>query len=56
MADAYRQIVAWAGNRVADRVASTNGMAVLQGLPLQVPPPEPRRNRWVGMLWSGIGG
>jgi protein-tyrosine phosphatase len=56
LAAAYRQIVAWAGDRVADRVAGTNGLAVLQGLPLQVPPPEPRGNRWVGMLWSSIGG
>jgi protein-tyrosine phosphatase len=46
MADAYRQIVRW-----ADRVCSTNGLAILQGLPLRIPEPEPRRARWVPKLW-----
>jgi protein-tyrosine phosphatase len=46
MAEAYRQITRWVNSHVADRVCSTNGMAILQGLPLRVPPPEPRSKRW----------
>jgi protein-tyrosine phosphatase len=51
MADAYRQIARWAGAAVADRVCSTNGMAVLHGLPLRVAPPEPVQSRWFPRLW-----
>jgi protein-tyrosine phosphatase len=51
MAAAYRQIARWAGTVAADRVASTNGMAVLQGLPLRIPEPEPRRTAWVLKFW-----
>jgi protein-tyrosine phosphatase len=47
MGAAYQQVVRWAGARVADRVCSANGLAVLQGLPLHVPSPEPRRLRWL---------
>jgi hypothetical protein len=46
MAAAYQQIRQWAGHAIADRVCSTFGMAILQGLPLQVPKPEPRRGTW----------
>jgi protein-tyrosine phosphatase len=52
MAAAYKQIVRWAGAAVADRVGSTSGMAILQGLPLKVPRIEPRRKRWFSGLWS----
>ena len=51
MADAYHQIVHWAGAPVADRVASTNGMAIFQGLDLQIPEPLPRRTSWIPKLW-----
>ncbi len=47
LADAYRRIIRWAGRNTADRVCSTNGMAVLYGLPLRVAPPEPKRTRWI---------
>jgi protein-tyrosine phosphatase len=50
MAAAYEQIVRWAGSAVADRVCSTNGTAVLTGLPLHVPLPKPRL-RWFQRLW-----
>ena len=43
MADAYRQIVHWVGFPVADRVSSTNGTAISQGLPLNIPETKPRR-------------
>jgi protein-tyrosine phosphatase len=46
MADAYHRITRWAGSRMADRACSTNGTAILQGLPLRIAPPEPRRRRW----------
>ncbi len=51
MAAAYERIRRWAGGPVADRVCSTNGMAVLQGLPLHVPDCEPRKVGWLTRLW-----
>jgi protein-tyrosine phosphatase len=51
MLEAYRCICGWAGNAVADRVASTNGLAVLQGRPLHVARPEPRHRRWFARFW-----
>lgn len=51
MAEAYQRITQWAGSSVADRVCSTNAMAILQGLPLRVPQPEPTRRRWFPALW-----
>ena len=45
-AEAYRQITRWAGAGVADRVCSTNATAIVHGLPLRVPAPEPRRRGW----------
>lgn len=46
MAAAYEQIADWAGSAVADRIGSTNGIAVLNGLPFHVPEPAPSRQRW----------
>jgi protein-tyrosine phosphatase len=51
MAAAYRQIAAWAGSGAADRVCSTNGLAVCHGLPLRLPPPRPRARRWLPRIW-----
>ena len=51
MAAAHRRIREWAGNEVADRVCGTHGMAILQGLPLRVPPPERRRLGWLPRVW-----
>lgn len=51
LAAAYHEIVRWAGHAVADRVCSTNGMAILQGLPLKVPGPQPRRTAWFSRWW-----
>ncbi len=47
MAAAYQKIRTWAGTAVADRVCSTNGMAVLQGLTPRIPEPAPRWRQWV---------
>lgn len=52
MAAAYEKIIRWAGIAVADRVGSTNGMAILEGLPLRVPSPLRQRTRWFSRLWS----
>ena len=52
MADAYRQVCRWAGTTAADRVFSTNGTAILHGLPLRVPLPEPRRIGWLSRIWQ----
>ena len=47
IARAYRCIAQWAGTSTADRICSTNGLTVLQGLPLGVPEPEPtEKTRW----------
>src|SRR5207253_3441852 len=45
MLDAYHQICRWAGSAVADRIASTNGFAVLHGLPLRIDQPQSTRRR-----------
>lgn len=42
---AYERIVRWAGAEVANQVASTNGTAILRGLSLRVPRPQPVRRR-----------
>jgi protein-tyrosine phosphatase len=49
LAAAYRQIAAWAGAAVADRVCGTNGAAVLAGRSPWVPEPQPER-RWLSWL------
>jgi protein-tyrosine phosphatase len=51
MAAAYVRIREWAGRAVADRVCSTHGMAILQGLPLRAPNFEPRKVGWLPRLW-----
>jgi len=51
MAAAVKQVRRWAGNIVADRVGSANAMALLQGLPLRVPEPEPPQVSWFSRLW-----
>jgi protein-tyrosine phosphatase len=50
MAAAYHQIARWAGAATADRIGSTNGMAILQGLPLRISPPQPAR--WLARFWG----
>lgn len=52
MAKAYEQIQLWAGHAIADRVCSTFGMAILQGLPLRLPKPEPRGISWFAGWWQ----
>ena len=51
MAAAYQLICRWAGCTIADRLCSTNGLAVLHGLPLRVPRPGPARAGWFSSWW-----
>jgi len=51
MRDAYLRVREWAGQAVADRVASSQGMAVLHGFPLQPPPVAPPERRWFAKFW-----
>jgi protein-tyrosine phosphatase len=51
MREAYEQVVRWAGAGVADRVFSTHATAILHGLPLSVPTPEPRKAGWFARFW-----
>jgi protein-tyrosine phosphatase len=51
VARAYQRLVRWAGRTVAERIARIHGLAILQGLPLQIARPEPRRRRWFSRLW-----
>jgi protein-tyrosine phosphatase len=55
MAAAYRQIARWTDAAVADRICSTNGLVIFQGLQLQVAKPRPRTKRWFARLWQGRG-
>jgi protein-tyrosine phosphatase len=50
MSAAYRQIGAWAGRAVADRICSLHGLAVLEGRPLRLPPPKPLRRKWFSLF------
>lgn len=47
---AYEQIVRWVGESVADRICSTHGMAILNGMPLRLRKPEPRKVGWFTRL------
>lgn len=42
---AYERVARWAGADLANQVASANGIAILRGLPLRVPQPQPPRRR-----------
>jgi protein-tyrosine phosphatase len=51
LADAYVQVKRWAGAMVADTVGRANGLAVLHGRTLVVPPIEPPVRHWLPRLW-----
>ena len=53
MAQAFRTVVNWAGEAAANRIGALNGLAVLQGLPLKLPPIERRRAlSWLPRFWA----
>jgi protein-tyrosine phosphatase len=49
--DAYDRIRRWGGSDAAERIAHTNGLAVLEGRPLRLPPVAPIERRWWARLW-----
>ncbi len=51
LAAAYEQVARWAGAPVADRIGSTNGVAVLQGSKLRAPEIKPRPTAWFLRPW-----
>ena len=53
MAEGFRRLSRWAGRAAAERVGSHWGVAVLQGLPVNVPPPAKPRRSWFGRLFGG---
>jgi protein-tyrosine phosphatase len=52
MGAAYHEVCRWAGQGVADRVFSTNGMAILQGLPVRFSMPEKPKMAWFSRLFG----
>jgi protein-tyrosine phosphatase len=53
LAAGYRRLEKLAGKTVAERIGSHWGIAVLQGLPVKVPPPAPPTRSWFGRLLGG---
>lgn len=49
--DAYRIICRWTGVGAADRICSSNGLAVLQGMVLRVSSSEPKRRWCLPRFW-----
>jgi protein-tyrosine phosphatase len=52
LAAGFEQLVRWAGRPAAERIASHWGIAVLQGLPLNVPLPLPPARSWFTRLFG----
>ena len=44
---AYGRLAEWVGFGIADRICSINGMAILEGLPLETPRPRAPKRRWL---------
>jgi protein-tyrosine phosphatase len=53
LAAGFEQLRKWAGRGPAERIASLWGVAVLQGLPVEVPPPRPPSRSWFTRLFGG---
>lgn len=52
MAAGYDQLVKWVGTDAAARIGSTWGTAVLQGTPVEVPPPKCPSRSWFTRLFG----
>lgn len=48
-AEALENITRWSSPAVAERLCCSNGMAVLEGLPLVVPHPRPPKRKWFSL-------
>jgi protein-tyrosine phosphatase len=53
LAAGFARLEEWAGRRAAERIACHLGVAVLQGLPVTVPPPKPPSRSWFTRLFGG---
>jgi protein-tyrosine phosphatase len=53
MAEGYRRLASWVGTPAAERIGSHWGVALLQGLPVNVPPPTPPSRSWFTRLFGG---
>jgi protein-tyrosine phosphatase len=53
LAAGFERLRQWAGRGPAERIASLWGVAVLQGLPVEVPPPRPPSRSWFTRLFGG---
>jgi protein-tyrosine phosphatase len=49
IAEAFERITRWTSPAVAERLCCSNGMAVLEGLPLVVPHPRPPKRKWFSL-------
>lgn len=49
----FERLVEWVGRGAAERIASAWGSAVLQGLPVNAPPPRPPARGWFARLFGG---
>ena len=52
LAAGFAQLTRWAGRSAAERIAGLWGVAVLQGLPVKVPPPQPPSRSWFTRLFG----
>lgn len=52
LAAGYQRLVKWAGRAAAERIGSLWGVAVLQGLPVKVPPPKPPSRSWFTRIFG----
>jgi protein-tyrosine phosphatase len=52
LANGFQRLVQWVGQSAADRIGSLWGVAVLQGLPVNVPTPVPPTRSWFSRLFG----
>jgi protein-tyrosine phosphatase len=53
MAAGFERLAKWIGRTAAERIGSEWGMAILQGKPVDIPPPLPPTRRWFTRLFGG---
>ncbi|MFO0825242.1 MAG: CpsB/CapC family capsule biosynthesis tyrosine phosphatase [Gemmataceae bacterium] len=52
LAAGFERLTKWVGQAAAERIGSLWGISVLQGLPVQVPPPKPPARSWFSRLFG----